>query len=313
MSTRDAPGLRLVRHGYPTIPAGREQIERTATAATLRTRPLARPALVGDALDGSDHRHRTAMFLDVLDGDAVAGLRERARRELLDLTGRRWAEGETRGAFDLLVEAYGIAALDWAGIDLGRADAIRLSHRLAAIVDGFGLAGTADPRAWSARWRMNRWGRGQVRRARRHPEKVPAGPLRAIAAATDRDGAPLDQTVAAIELLNVLRPAVAAAYLGAFALLALHQHPHWQDRLAPAEASELRTSFAHEVRRTAPPVPALAGRLVDHGRRCPGEPTTVALLEATLEVFSGLAWHAVGEGHDPAPIPARERLRLVQA
>lgn len=79
-------------------------------------------------------------------------------------------------------------------------------------------------------------------------------------------GAELSPGKAAVELLNVLRPTVAVAWLGTFAVLALDQHPEWRDRM-PGSAE----AFAHEVRRFYPFVPALTGiaaRPFDHhGRR----------------------------------------------
>jgi fatty-acid peroxygenase len=62
-----------------------------------------------------------------------------------------------------------------------------------------------------------------------------------------------------VELLNVLRPTVAVAWLGTFAVRTLHEHPDWRSRvLADERACE---AFAQEVRRLAPFVPALAAKV----------------------------------------------------
>jgi fatty-acid peroxygenase len=80
-------------------------------------------------------------------------------------------------------------------------------------------------------------------------------PLARIAAAD------LPDTVAAVELLNVLRPTVAVTYFGSYAAHALEAHPDWKDRLASGSVREL-SAFEHEVRRWYPFTPLLTGRTV---------------------------------------------------
>jgi len=310
-------------------------------------------------LDGSAHAIRKRQFLGLLDDDAAADLAARVRENLRDRL--RHQRGRSAHVFDLLVEAYGSAVLEWAGID--EPDPATLSRRLAEIVDGFGGAGGAYPRAWAARIRADRWARGRIRQARRRPARDT--PVSRIARWRTEEGRLLPVRVAGVELINVLRPAVAIAYHGTFAVLALADQPRWRKRLAePASAAERRW-FAHEVRRTSPFVPALAGLTVaswdglkrrhrvildvpgtNHdertwpepdrfdperfgardidpfefvpqgggdpatGHRCPGEPATVEILDATVEVFASMPWEVLDRGHSVDRIPARERLVL---
>jgi fatty-acid peroxygenase len=67
--------------------------------------------------------------------------------------------------------------------------------------------------------------------------------------------------VAGVELLNVLRPTVAVAWPGAFLALALAEHLQWRRVLREDATGERAIAFGHEVRRTCPFVPALAGRI----------------------------------------------------
>lgn len=70
----------------------------------------------------------------------------------------------------------------------------------------------------------------------------------------------LDDRVAGVELGNVLRPTVAVSWLGVHAAVALDAiGPDHRAALADGDDA-LRRAFAHEVRRTTPFVPALAGR-----------------------------------------------------
>jgi fatty-acid peroxygenase len=72
------------------------------------------------------------------------------------------------------------------------------------------------------------------------------------------DDAPLPERIAAVELLNLLRPIVAVSRFVGFAGLALHLHPSWRERLAHDDRWLL--PFTEEVRRTAPFFPAIGGR-----------------------------------------------------
>jgi hypothetical protein len=102
-----------------------------------------------------------------------------------------------------------------------------------------------------------------------------------IATHHDADGRELDARTAGVELLNVLRPTVAVARYVTFAALALHDHPEWRSRLAPAGGgpgagdrlrppavvAQLRRMGSGDVRHgtTAPRRPGPAG----HPRRRP--------------------------------------------
>ncbi|MDH2414602.1 cytochrome P450 [Nocardioides sp. CER19] len=283
---RNDLALKLWREGYRALPAERLRHEdpdafagsllgrRTAVvrgpagarlfyddAVVSRRRampaPLAGLLFGRGAVHGMDdraHAERKEMFMDLLADERIAPLASAACDDL-----RRRADswrGREVVVFDELAETYGAAVLRWAGVDLSPADARRWSRRLAAIVDGFGFAGRAYPRGWAARVLADRWATRLVedtRSGRRTPE--PGTVLAVIA------GSELPARVAGVELLNVLRPTVAVAWLGTFAVLALAEHPQWAAQLRGPDADPRRVAFVHEVRRLYPFVPALAGRV----------------------------------------------------
>lgn len=210
--------------------------------------------------DGTVHRDRKRLVLDVLDPDTLGSLVDDVAADL----SRRidsWTGREVR-LHDELTTAYGAAALRWAGVDLARTQADAVSRRLAEIVDGFGLAWPAYARAWRSRRWAERWARevvADVRAGRATPPDTSA--LQRIAESD------LDERTAAVELLNVLRPTVAVSWLGVFAVLALGSASTGErERLREPSAVHERYAFAQEVRRTTPFVPALAAVAVRHGR-----------------------------------------------
>jgi len=280
--------LRLWRHGYDAIPSARgwpvgrdafvtpllgrralvvrgpegarlfydtDRVRREKAApAALSALLFGRGAVHG--LDGREHAERKALMMRVLDPARVDELVRRAGADL-DQAGHAWSAQDRVVLFDELVRVYGGAVQAWAGVGLPAGDADRLSRDLARIVDGFGGAGAAYPRAWVARRRTDRVLRAVLVDARDDRTSPPDGsPVRQLA---DAVGSDLPLEVAAVELGNVLRPTVAVAWFGTFAALALSQNPSWAPRMVSDEA--VREAFAHEVRRFYPFVPALAGRL----------------------------------------------------
>lgn len=203
--------------------------------------------------DGAEHATRKRIFLDLLTDERVEDLATTVGRDL-ERRVARWP-GREVVVFDELVEVYGAAVQAWAGVVAAPEQVVRTSRRLAAIVDGFGAAGAAYPRAWAARLWADRWATRLVLRARAGwPEARPGSVLAEFASGV---GADLSPRLAGVELLNVLRPTVAVAWPGTFLARELAEHPDWRAHVGRPEDG---VAFGHEVRRTCPFVPALAGR-----------------------------------------------------
>lgn len=204
-------------------------------------------------LDDGEHQARKTMFLDLLGPAQVAvcaDLAEQRLRTAVDGWGGRRIDLQNE-----LVESYGAAALTWAGVDAECGELRRRSHQYARIVDGFGFSPTY-PRSWVARVRTDRWARRLIRGVRAGRVAAKDRTVLAVVAASD-----LDDRVAAVEFGNVVRPTIAVSWLGVHAALALSRGLAERADLAGSEGEALWWSFAQEVRRTAPFVPVLAGRV----------------------------------------------------
>jgi fatty-acid peroxygenase len=219
-------------------------------------------------LDGDDHRHRKAFFLRVLDADSTA--------RLVAILGEEWdtqaARWEQQPHTVLHVEAERIlcrTACRWAGVPLPGSQVGRRTREFAAMLDGAGSAGIRFVHGWWRRQRTERWIRGVIERLRADGADAATSPAAAIAGYRGRDGARLETRIAAVELINLLRPIVAVAYWITFAALALHRHPRYRTRLQTREP-RLLLHFAQEVRRHSPFFPLVAGRVREafewHGR-----------------------------------------------
>lgn len=215
------------------------------------------------SLDGAAHRHRKRLFLDMMSAAEIARL-EALMQGHWAAAAERWRQG---GPVTLHREARRIlcaAACEWVGVPLERKSLAAATREIGAMIDGTGALG---PRHWQARRLRNRseaWLRRVVDEARAGRVEAPPGtPLRAILDHRDLEGRPLDRKVAAVELLNLLRPTVAIARFVAFTALALHDHPlaceALRDRLGgPDEDAELE-AFVQEVRRFYPFFPMIGG------------------------------------------------------
>jgi fatty-acid peroxygenase len=280
--------VELMRHGYHALPRTRQ---RAAGADAVAARMLGRPALVvnGEAgarlfyddsvtcrkdavprplssllfgrgavhgLDDDQHRRRKELFLRILAPEQEDRL-VRLVGQRLDERAGGWPHRPPFPVFEELVRVYGGAVLDWAGTGCTGRSAEMVSRDLATILDGFGGAPMAYQRAWRARRRSEDWARRVLESARagRHRPR----PGSAVDLLTTEPPADLTDDVAAVELLNVLRPTVAVAFFGTFAALALVEHPGLKDDLRREDGMH-REWFAHEVRRYYPFVPGLAAR-----------------------------------------------------
>jgi len=127
----------------------------------------------------------------------------------------------------------------------------------------------------------------QVRSGERAAPEASA--LAAVAHHRDSDGQLLDPRVAAVELLNVIRPTTAIAWFLAFAGHALIRWPDNRKRLAEGDAA-FAEAWAHEVRRFYPFAPFIGGRA----------PREIEWDGVRIRKNSMVLLDLYGQNHDPA-------------
>lgn len=211
-------------------------------------------------LDGEAHALRKQFFTELVQPKSVARLAGAvARHWRANLP--QWRDRQTVVLYDALQEILAAAVCEWTGVPLRSEEATRRTRELTALFDA---AGSAGPRHWYARLarkRANRWIGSVIeaaRSARLEPE--PASALARIAAWRDAAGNPLDNHTAAVELLNVIRPAIAVSVYIVFCAHALHRHPESRERLIAADKGYM-DRFVEETRRVYPFFPAVIARV----------------------------------------------------
>jgi fatty-acid peroxygenase len=211
-------------------------------------------------LDGEAHRVRKAMFVALL-------MREESIDSLVQQVCAAWddavAEWTRRPQVVLFDEAGRVlagAVCRWAGIPVTDDEVPGIARDLMALVDGFATGGPRHFRARRSRGRREAWLAQLVSDVRAGTATVPAGSaVEVVAQHRDADGEQLDPRVAAVELLNIIRPTTAVAWFVAFSGHALIRWPENRKRLAGGDALFVE-AFAHEVRRFYPFAPFIGGR-----------------------------------------------------
>ncbi|HWS34166.1 MAG TPA: cytochrome P450 [Actinoplanes sp.] len=236
-------------------------------------------------LDGAAHRHRKALFTALLlDAEGAERLAELAGREF-DVAAARWRGGPPVRLLDESARVIAAAVARWVGVPADDRAVDLLARDCLAMVDGFATVGPRAARALLARRAQERRFSEIIAAVRAKP--VTSAPVSVIAHHRD-DGVLLDPRTAAVELLNVIRPAVAVSWFVAFAGHAMDMWPRFQSRLRAGDDEEAR-AFAQEVRRFYPFAPFLGGRAT-RDLFFQGEPIPAGTL-VLLDVY--------GQNHDP--------------
>lgn len=239
-------------------------------------------------LDGDRHRHRKSMFMSLMAPPSVAALAGHTTAAW-DQAVASWPGRPPVVLFDEASRSITQAVCGWAGVPLAEAEVDAMAADLVAMVDGFATLGPRHWRARLARRRREAQLAGLIERIRRAEVAVPEGSAaQVIADHRELDGRPLPARVAAVELINVVRPTVAVSWLVALAGHALHRWPAYRAPLRTGDPA-VTEAFAQEVRRFYPFVPFVGGRaaadLSWHGEPIPAG--TLVLLDL------------YGHNHDP--------------
>ncbi|MGV3704445.1 MAG: cytochrome P450 [Arcticibacter sp.] len=210
--------------------------------------------------DAHEHQHRKAMFMSLLNDGNIGSLQDLVREELAKAS----AVWETIPRIVLFREAAEVLAkaiCRWAGIPVTDEQAVHAARSFVAMVDAYGSLGSRNIRGRKARKEMEKWISAVIsdlRSGKLEAEKQSA--VYVCAHYRDTKGNLLDIKMAAVELLNILRPTVAISWYVTFAVLALRDYPECRQKMMEGE-DEYLTHFINEVRRFYPFAPFMGARV----------------------------------------------------
>lgn len=209
-------------------------------------------------LDGDRHRLRKEMFMSMMSDDNIDRLRETFRHIWLEALDD-WQRMERLQLMDAARNVLFVAATKWAGLKTSVHEVHALAGAFADMVEEAGHFGWGH---WWTRLRRSFIERRLCRiiqAVRSGGLSAPEGSaLQAIAGFRRADGTFLPADVAAVELINVIRPTVAVAWYIAFSALALHRHPETAAKIADGDDDAI-LPFVEEVRRYFPFFPFIGG------------------------------------------------------
>lgn len=210
--------------------------------------------------DGAAHSHRKALFMSLMSDENVAKLQALIRHEL-EVASKLWAAQKSIVLFHESATVLCRAICAWAGVPLTSKDAPERAKDFISMVDAFSTIGPRHFKGRQARRRAESWITSLI-------EQVRAGTLQAKeGTALDRcatfkslDGNLVDPNLAAIELINLLRPTVAISWYICFAATALFTNDSYKQQFE-ADGDGYQERFINEVRRFFPFAPFMGAKV----------------------------------------------------
>src|SRR5690625_4874925 len=182
-------------------------------------------------LDGEPHRHRKEVFMSLMSPKEIERLTNIVN-QLFETYIKRWEQKETVILYEEAQEILCQSACAWAGVPYKEEEIKWLTKSLGAM---FESAAAVGPNHWlgrNARNAVEKWVVNLV-------EEVRAGDLNPLDHTAlykfswhrDTEGNLLEPKVAAVEVINILRPIVAISIYINFVALALHHYPEEREKL----------------------------------------------------------------------------------
>lgn len=210
-------------------------------------------------LDGEAHRHRKQLHLNIITPPRVAELGTLVARWLSEYA-RLWALLDRVTLYEQFKEVMLRAVCQWAGVPLVEGDVRKRTQQISSLYEHAMSVGLKRWQAGRARRALDRWAAEiieDIRAQRLTPPESTAAHL--IAHHRDLQGDLLDREVAAVELLNILRPTVAVSVFMTLLGLALHEFADCRSDANDDEADA--KMFIQEVRRFYPFFPFVSAKV----------------------------------------------------
>jgi len=215
------------------------------------------------SLDGDAHKHRKRMFMSFMTPDSIQRLVKITEKYWLQAL-PEWEKRQQVVLYEALLPILTQGVCEWAGIPLAEEDVPRRTEQLRAMFDDAGSAGLRHFHSRRMRKKAESWIKDVIHRARAGTVLLQdPSPARTVCWHRDLDGTLLSEKVAAVELLNLLRPTVAVAVFLVFTAHALYRHSEYRAKLE-IDRHKFPTFFVQEVRRFYPFFPAVAAKVRDN-------------------------------------------------
>ena len=212
-------------------------------------------------LDGVPHRHRKSLFLNALSPARLAALGARVEHDW-EAAIDDWSRRTPFRLYEAVQTVLSRSVCAWAGIPLTSTELADRTRQLVLLFDGAAGGPMRHLQARAARRSLERWLGDWIDEVRSGRIDVsPACAVHVVAHHTDEHGQLLPARVAAVELLNLLRPTIAVSVYIVFIAHALHHHSPSRLALRRGDDPGYIERFVQEVRRLYPFFPAVVARV----------------------------------------------------
>ena len=211
-------------------------------------------------MDDAKHWHRKQLFMSLMTSERIEMINELTTKQW-QYAAQKWKKMERVVVFKETQEIMCRLACQWAGVPLWAKEVEERANDFGAMIDAFGAVGPRHWRGRRARNRAEKWIRTIIKQVR-------SGSLIADEDSAlykfvwhrELNGKLMSAQMAAVELINILRPIVAIARYITFSAVALHQYPETYEKLLSGD-SEYSQMFVQEVRRFYPFGPFLGAKV----------------------------------------------------
>lgn len=212
------------------------------------------------SLDGAEHANRKSMFMSLMTEENSRELRhlfsEKMRQYL-----KRWTLKENIVLYDELQKVLTETVCAWAGIRLDEDEKNRRTKEIVSLFDSAGAKGPAHFFSRMSRKNAEDWIENIVIDLRSDGfEPLNKTPIEVIIWYKDINDELLKPRIAAVEILNLIRPTVAISVYMVFIAHALHSNPDCYEKLMSGD-EDYADHFIHEVRRYYPFFPSVMARV----------------------------------------------------
>ncbi|GKV63896.1 fatty-acid peroxygenase [Sporosarcina sp. NCCP-2331] len=211
-------------------------------------------------LDGDAHRHRKEAFMSLMAPDKIRQLKEMAAGQW-ERTMADWEQQEEVNLYKEAQELLMRLACQWAGVPLKEKEVEDKTETMVKLFETPATLGYAHWKGKKARDEMEEW-IGELIKSVRKGDLIPfeGTAMHVFSHHRDIKGKLLSEKVAAVEVLNIVRPIVAISIYIAFTGHALIQHTEEAKKLSSGKEKDLQ-NFVQEVRRVYPFFPFNAARV----------------------------------------------------
>jgi fatty-acid peroxygenase len=201
-------------------------------------------------LDHEAHIDRKALFMNSMDVEKLKQLDliyENHWKKAI----QKWKESPQINLFEESQKVLTSASCEWSGVPLGEKQVALRARQLSEMIEGSGGLTTRYLKGKSSRKKAEKWISALVKDVRNNKLQVPQDSVMyRFSMHRDLKGDLLNPRIAAVEILNIIRPTVAIGRYVVFLAHALHLYPIYHEKLKNNQ--DLIHHFVQEVRRHYP-------------------------------------------------------------